>query len=282
MTSPIPVRHLSAAELHVALEWARQEGWNPGLHDAAAFYAADPDGFLVALHDGEPAAVISMVRYGGSFAFLGLYICRPDLRGRGYGIRVWNAAIALAGTRAIGLDGVPPQQENYARSGFRLAWRSSRFRGIGRNTRKVADSELVDLDRISCDQIATYDQDVFEADRLRFLRYWIAQPDAMRLGVVRNRELVGWGLLRRCVDGYKIGPLLADDPDIGARLLDGLMAAVPGEVVYLDVPEPNTAAVRAAETRGMTRTFETARMYSGDRPELNLGKIWGITTFEIG
>ena len=279
MTHDIEVRNLSASEIHLAVDWARQEGWNPGLFDAACFHAADPDGFFVALHDGEPAAVVSVVRYGVSFAFLGLYICRPDLRGRGYGMRAWNAGIAYAGDRAIGLDGVPAQQDNYERSGFTLAWNNVRYQGRGDGE---PVSGLVDLDSVPFDRIAAYDRAVFEANRSRFLRTWIAQPDATRLGVVRDGELAGWALIRRCVDGHKIGPLFADDEATAKRLLDGVMASVPGESVYLDVPMLNGNAVRAAEARGMIPSFETARMYAGPRPELNVAKVWGITSFELG
>jgi hypothetical protein len=273
------VRRLDASEVHLAVEWARQEGWNPGRYDAACFHAADPDGFLVALHEGEPAAVISVVRYGDAFAFLGLYICRPDLRGRGYGMSVWNAGIAHAGARTIGLDGVPAQQANYARSGFVLAWGNARFEGVGGGP---AVTGIVDLDTVPFDLIARYDQRVFEADRRRFLRSWIAQPEAVRLGVVEDGQLSGWGLLRPCAEGYKIGPLFANNEAVAERLLDGLMAAVPGQRIYLDVPLPNTNAVRAAEARGMSPVFETARMYAGPRPELDTAKIWGVTTFELG
>jgi hypothetical protein len=279
MIDDIEVRRLSASDVHLALDWAREEGWNPGRFDAACFHAADPDGFFVALHDGEPAAVVSVVRYGDRFAFLGLYICRPDLRGRGYGIRVWNAGIAYAGDRTIGLDGVPAQQPNYARSGFVLAWRNARYSGIGGGE---PVSGLTDLDTIPFAQVARYDSRVFEADRRRFLRTWVAQPDAIRLGVVRDGDLAGWGLLRACAEGYKIGPLFADDPATAERLLDGLLASVPGETVFLDVPEPNAAANRAALARGMEPVFETARMYAGPRPELQLDRVWGITTFELG
>ena len=279
MVDRIDVRNLCGAEAHMVVDWARREGWNPGLHDAACFYAADPEGFLVSLHDGEPAAVISVVRYDASYAFLGLYICRPELRGQGYGMRVWKAGIEHAGGRTIGLDGVPDQQENYARSGFRLAWRNRRYQGVGGGER---DPGLVDLDEIAFGRITAFDYDVFEADRRRFLRFWVAQPDAVRLASVRGEQLTGWGMMRRCVDGHKIGPLLAEDIATAERLLDGLLAEVPGETVYLDVPEPNHAAVRAAEARGMTVSFETARMYAGTPPDLNLAKIWGITTFELG
>ena len=38
------------------------------------------------------------------FDFLGFYIVGPDLRGRGYGMWLWQAASALAGARTMGLD----------------------------------------------------------------------------------------------------------------------------------------------------------------------------------
>ena len=40
-------RRMQADELQIAIDWAQQEGWNPGLHDAETFYQADPDGFLL-------------------------------------------------------------------------------------------------------------------------------------------------------------------------------------------------------------------------------------------
>jgi hypothetical protein len=279
MADDIAVRRLTASEVHLALDWAREEGWNPGRFDAACFHAADPDGFLCSLHEGQPAAVISVVRYGEHYAFLGLYICRPDLRGRGYGMRVWRAGMEYAGGRTVGLDGVPAQQGNYARSGFELAWRNARYRGTGSGDPAPG---LVDLDTVPFDLVARYDRGVFEADRRRFLRAWVAQPDAVRLGVVRDGELAGWGLMRPCAEGRKIGPLFADDEATAERLLDGLFAAAPGEPVFLDVPEPNAAADRAARRRGMEPVFETARMYAGPRPELDIARVWGITTFELG
>lgn len=261
------------------IDWAGQEGWNPGLRDAASFHAADPGGFLASLHEGEPAAVISLVRYGDAFAFLGLYICRPDLRGRGYGLRAWNAALEYAGDRVIGLDGVPDQQANYARSGFDLAWRNARFQGTGGGTRPDG---LVDLDTVPVAEVLAFDQGVFEAEREHFLRAWIAQPGAIRLAARRDGRLAGWGLLRPCLAGWKIGPLLANDEETATRLLDGLLASVPGEVVSLDVPLPNAVAVRAASERGMVEVFATARMYKGTPPALDLDRIWGVTSFELG
>src|ERR1700757_2489473 len=96
-TDGLRIRTLRPDEIALAVEWAAAEGWNPGLNDAACFATVDRDGFLAGELDGAPAATISCVNYDGNFAFLGFYIVRADLRGRGYGLRIWQEAIAHAG-----------------------------------------------------------------------------------------------------------------------------------------------------------------------------------------
>src|SRR3981189_334598 len=123
------IRPMRPDEISIAVNGATAEGWNPGLADDACFAAADPEGFFIGELDGAPAATVSCVNYGASFAFLGFYIVREDLRGRGYGLRVWRAAIARAGPRVIGLDGVVAQQQNYRKSGFELAYANVRYGG---------------------------------------------------------------------------------------------------------------------------------------------------------
>ena len=36
------VRELARDEMALCFEWARGEGWNPGLHDCPCFHDADP------------------------------------------------------------------------------------------------------------------------------------------------------------------------------------------------------------------------------------------------
>ncbi|MDP1981954.1 MAG: GNAT family N-acetyltransferase, partial [Sulfuritalea sp.] len=102
----LTLRTMSREEFSLAIDWAAREGWNPGLHDAAPFWAADPGGYLIGLVDGEPVAVISAVRYGEHFGFIGFYIVKPGLRGKGHGLAIWQAAIRQLQGRTAGLDGV--------------------------------------------------------------------------------------------------------------------------------------------------------------------------------
>lgn len=276
------IRAMTLPELEVVLDWAAMEGWNPGLQDAASFYAADPGGFLLGLLDGEPVASIFAVRYGAGFGFIGGYIVRPEFRGKGYGMAVWQAGMARLAGRNVGLDGVPAQQANYARSGFRLAHRNVRYEGCGSDV--PAADRVLPLGQQDLDDILRYDRAFFADDRQHFMRCWLRQDGSVAFGV-RDADgaLLGYAVLRPCRAGFKIGPLCAESPEVAEELMLALRGRVPvDEPVFLDVPEPNTAAVALAERHGMRACFETARMYTGEDPGLPLARQYGITTFELG
>lgn len=276
------IRTMQREEIDLAVDWAAQEGWNPGLHDAACYSIADPGGFLIGLLDDQPIATVSAVRYGGIFGFLGFYIVKPEYRGKGYGIKIWNAAMKYLAGRNIGLDGVVEQQANYKKSGFQLAYRNIRYEGVGGDIPEP-DFAAVRLTALPFEAVASYDRPFFPTERSRFLDAWINQPDSYALGMVQDGELVGYGVIRRCRSGYKIGPLCADSPNLAERLFLALKSRVkPSEAVYLDVPEVNPAAVALAERHQMTVSFETARMYTGDTPNIPLNRLYGVTSFEIG
>ena len=267
----------------MAIEWAAREGWNPGLHDADCFHAADPDGFLVAECGGEAVGCISAVSYAGIFGFIGLYIVLPAWRGRGIGLRLWTAGMQRLSGEVVGLDGVPAQQDNYRKSGFALAWNNVRFAGTAGAATPGVAAPIVPLPSVAFAALCADDRRVFPAPRDAFLRCWTAIPDATGLAWLVDGKLAGWGLIRRCREGHKIGPLVADAPEIANAVYAALCAAVPaGDTVYLDVPLPNAAAVALAQAHGLRSVFKTARMYAGPAPACELQRVYGITSFELG
>ncbi|MGC1310562.1 MAG: GNAT family N-acetyltransferase [Phormidesmis sp.] len=268
-------------ELALAVEWAAAEGWNPGLQDAECFYNADPNGFFIGLLAGEPVASISAVKYNEAFGFLGLYIVRPEFRGHGYGLQIWQAGVNYLEGCNIGLDGVVEQQNNYVESGFELAHRNIRYEGIGGGTVGNEDN-LVPLSSLPLSTVIKYDKEIFLAERSAFLAGWLG-PQHTAIGAMHDQKLAGYGVLRPCQQGYKMGPLFADSAEIAEAIFLALKARVePDSFFYLDVPEVNLAAVALASKEQMTRVFETARMYTQSAPELPLKRIFGITTFELG
>ncbi len=200
-----------------------------------------------------------------------------NIEGEVLGCSSGIAAMAYLGGRNVGLDGVVAQQGNYRKSGFKLAYRNIRHQGEGGG---AEPSGLLDLSSVAFDEIARYA--VYPSARPSFLRRWIRQPQGAAFAVQGKQRLEGYGVLRACRRGFKIGPLFADDPHIAGTLFQGLASRVPGQPIFLDTPEANPAAIELAKRHGMEPVFETARMYTMGSPGGRIDRCFGVTTFELG
>ncbi|MEW2623175.1 GNAT family N-acetyltransferase [Streptomyces sp. NPDC048106] len=284
MTSPAPhdlvVTRADLADWPVISGWAAAEGWNPGLSDGPAFFAQDPDGFFIGRIGGEPVSAVSVVNYGADYAFLGCYLVRPGLRGHGHGLTTWKTALAHAGTRTVGLDGVVAQQDNYRQSGFRLAYRTIRFTGTApepetpEGVRPAAPADLA--------AITAYDSACYPADRPRFLAEWLTAPGHRTVVRHHDGRLTGYGVIRPGHDSLRVGPLFADTADDARALFAALAGEAAGRELAIDVPEPNAAGTALAEAAGLTPSFETARMYTGPVRDHAQDRVFGVTTLELG
>ena len=275
------IRTLTPEEAAQAVEWAAAEGWNPGLVDLDCFLAQDPGLFLGAFEGGEMLSVISATRYEPRFGFIGFYITRPEMRSRGHGMAVWHAGMAQLAGRLVGLDGVVAQQANYRKSGFTLAWNNIRFGGEVPSLPPPRET-VVPATTVPFAAMEGLDATVFPARRPEFLRAWIGAPGHVALVVLRDGKAAGFGTVRPCRVGYKIGPLVAEDVAVAEALVSALTTRAGTGPVYLDVPEPHLAAVRLAARLGLQPVFETARMYTGPAPAVTMDRLFGIASFELG
>jgi len=290
MSNELVIRNMTRPEMNELVDWAANEGWNPGLHDADLFWATDPEAFIAADLDGELIGGGAITSYGDEFGFMGFFIVRPEYRGRGLGNTIWHARRdrlidRLRPGATIGMDGVFNMQDYYAKGGFVFSHRNLRFcTEIAKPaaTSPVDDKYIIPLANVPFEQLLDYDRTCFPTSRPTFLKGWIAQPNSLALGYQRDGQLQGYGVVRRCQEGHKIGPLFANNAEIANTLYTHLTAFASGGPLYLDAPENNPAAMVLVQQHKMTEVFGCARMYLGPAPNLNHARIFGITTFELG
>jgi hypothetical protein len=185
------------------------------------------------------------------------------------------------GSRSIGLDGVVGRLRDYERQGFVLAHRNIRYESAGTSARTPPDG-IIDLRKYGTGAVAEYEKRLFPAPRTRFLEKWLDPRQGAALGCVDAGKLVGYVVIRKCVRGFKVGPLFAGTRQAARDLFLGLAGRAAGEPTYIDVPEANGMAVDLAKEMGTHKVFESARMYKGLKPDLDISRIYGVTTLELG
>ena len=276
---------LDFSGLKTLVDWARDEGWNPGPFDADVFWAADPNGYYGYFHNGTLIAGGAIVSYNDEFGFMGLFIVKPEYRSSGIGRKLWyqrrdTLLNRLKEGASIGMDGVVAMQPFYAKGGFEIAFRDERYENIG----KVfsVNKHISPIEEGDVDTILAYDKQCFGFSRPQFIKPWLKLPDNKTFKFTEDGTLKGFAVVRKAHTGYKVCPLFADSKDIAEALYQACLNSVVGEPLYLDIPVINPAAVELVKKYQATYVFECARMYYGNPPTVPIHKIFGITTFELG
>ena len=273
------------------IQWAAGEGWNPGIDDSALFHATDPSGFFITHLNDCPVAGISLVKHSAEQSFLGLYLCLPEYRGTGIGLATWNHALASVSGHCVGLDGVVEQQDNYRQSGFSYHFGNMRYSGpltpslisalavnSSQSTVKISLATPND-----CHSIVEYDAIIGGFKRHSFIDAWLTPCDTRQTFLaLEDDAVVGMVGIRKCIEGFKVGPLLGNSSAIALSLIYSAADIANGENIMLDVPDKNLAAVELAKSLNLQPIFETARMYRGPAPVIDLGRLFGAATLELG
>lgn len=284
------IRAATPAQAPLFTEWALREGWGAGVDDIGAFFSADPGGFLLAVDSDQAVGSISAVFYDPGYAFVGYYIVDSQLRGRGIGHALFDAALARIGAAASGLDGVLEQVETYSTLGYRVAHETPRYVGSSSiiSAALAGDAAMTaPVTPADIDELIDYDAACVPARRETFVRAWLDHSPTRRSYVVRSPsgEIGGYATVRSMIGGgSRIGPLFADDEAAARALLAAcaITAMSWGDQLAIDVPSAHLAGIDLVESLGMTTTFRCVRMYRGEVRTLPMHRIWGNTSFELG
>ena len=278
-------RKLIFSEFEILVDWAVKEGWNPGLHDAAVFWATDPDGFYGYFDQDTMIGGGSIVSYGGEMGFMGFFIVRPDYRAKGLGTELWflrrNTLLGrLQPNAPIAMDGILAMQPFYQKGGFVVDYRDERYEKIGQSY--PANPLVQPTTANDFEGIVALDKACFGVERAHFFKLWLETKGSKSFSYVDKGGLQGIAVMRPAQTGYRIGPLYAENETVAVALYERCLSEAVGEAGYLDIPVSNEAAVNLVKTYNATYVFECARMYYGAPPKTAMDKLFGLTAFEIG
>jgi len=184
----LKIKKLSLDGVKTLVQWAADEGWNPGPHDAEVFYATDPDGFYGYFMDDELIAGGAVVSYGGKFGFMGLFIVKPQYRSLGIGRQLWYQRRDMLLSRlnpdaAIGMDGVVAMQPFYEKGGFKIAFRDIRYMRTGESF--DVNRHISNITKNDVPEIIAYDAKYFGVERALFLIPWLQLPESKTLNMLK-------------------------------------------------------------------------------------------------
>lgn len=267
------IRNMKRAELDsFVTPLTKKEGWNIRSGDLHALYEQDPHAFWILEVDGVPMASLSAVSYERKLAFLGLYLVHPDHRRKGYGKRLWDAVVPRIDP-PIGLNSVFAQVSNYEKEGFSTYKRVIRTAVNIRTSfeqpdlrEEISSAKISSIqDARSLARVLEYDSCVFPYDRKIFLGTLINMPGTITLMAEKDGKIVGYGVMRECVEtGYKIAPLYANDTLTQLALLKAFKSFAPPKVdIYINAPEEKVPSIKGSRSH----LFSTALMFKGTPPK---------------
>jgi len=281
----LELQKLDKKGVKTLVDWARKEGWNPGNYDYEVFWKTDPDGFYGFYYNGNLIAGGAVVSYNDEYGFMGLFIVCPEYRGSGIGNKLWHLRRDLLLSRlnqnaTIGMDGVVDMQAFYAKGGFNVAFKDERYECIGQDVK--VSKYISTIENKDFKDINNYDKACFGFNRIIFLQNWLNLPNGKAFKYIKNGKLLGYSVIRVVYSGFKIGPLFAENNHVAEELYKACLQYAVGQNIYLDIPMVNQGAVDLIKKYDAKYIFECARMYYGNAPKLDMNKVYGITTFELG
>jgi hypothetical protein len=167
------------------------------------------------------------------------------------------------GVRCIKLDATPAGKPVYDRLGFKEEWTLTRWE-CAAPPAFAADSAPGIREYRSVDAIDRIDSAAFGVSRKSLLSALIEQSLCTLGNEAGPGRIDGYGILRSGSSALYLGPMVAASGDIGARLLEALLARAGGRKIYWDIPDSNAPAVEKAMNFGFVRQRTLTRMYLGE------------------
>lgn len=279
-------RTATLADLAAIADLRLKVGMAP--HDWALRLAIEPPNarcLVVEDRAGRLVAVGSGVAYT-PLGFVGNMMVAEDRRRQGIGSAVLDAVVAfLQERRCTRLELFATQQgrQLYARHGFEPTEPGSRAH-LHRDLPLVSAADDVVVtsgDEPALGSLVEYDTPRFGGERTPLLAAMLADRERPTLVAMRGATVVGFGWLR--VDEDRIGPWVADEPEVAAAILAEAFRRVPDHPeLTANIPISNRRAVEWLRGLGVEPDPWDGRMARGAPIPRREETIFGSTAGALG
>jgi GNAT superfamily N-acetyltransferase len=278
------MRHAEAADLPQIVELREAVGW--GAHDWAMRAVLEPPDArcYVVVDEGERVVGVGSGIAYGALGFVGNMIVAVGHRRRGLGSAILTSVtefLAERGATRLELYATSEGRPLYAAHGFAPIGQSTVIRVPRGITVPAEDVELSSAGPAALAELVAYDAPRFGGDRRSLLGPMLEDPARPLVVARRDGQIVGYGWVRP--DGERVGPLLAETPEIATALVADAFLRLPStEQLSLNLPPDNRGgAARLAELGAELEPWE-GRMGRGPQVPRRDDTIYGMVVGALG
>jgi GNAT superfamily N-acetyltransferase len=256
------IRVMAAADIPEGMRLKEIAGWNQTQGDWERFLAASPAGCFVAETEGGVVGSAATITYGGRFAWIGMVLVDPVMRGQGIGTKLLEKTIEYLdahGVPSMKLDATPQGKPIYEKLGFKSECEIERW--VLRRPAAPLAPALPEPGAL--DEALALDREVFGADRGELLRSVAREAPGFTLQARSRERLVGYAFGRRGSRADHLGPWVAEDEGPARHLLDEFLRRASQELVFVDAMKQSPWALTLLREQGFQFSRPLTRMVRG-------------------
>ena len=286
---PIPdglhLRTAGTDDLPRVAELRERVGW--AVHEWALRAVLDPPHArcLVAVDGANNVIGVGSGISYGALGVVGNMIVDPSHRRRGIGAAILEGVVDFLDERGctrLELSATDAGRPLYEKYGFTLAGPGVSA-VVPRQARADDDgaAELTDAGPASLAELAAYDAPRFGGDRSPLIASMLADTARPLVVARRDGEVAGWAWVRP--DAERVGPLVADTPDVAAALVGDALRRLPtARTVRLNFPAANRAGADRLRRLGAELEPWSGRMARGAPVPRREDTIYGNAVGALG
>ena len=227
------------------------------------------DGSFCLATDDELLATVIVICYGTELAWIGMVVTHPDYQRQGLARQMMDIGLEYTrkrGIRTVMLDASQMGYPLYVKLGFQPLYKIEVFEGMATPAANSnATHTARELTEADIPGIVDLDTRLFGVPRPTIIRDLVETGQGWVIGESRNIQ--GYLITKPSNQSLSIGPWYHQSPEGAEALLESAIAATPGTMLKVHIPETNTPAKAIVNRHGLQFSrFVTRMVLSGEPP----------------